>query len=287
VPDAGRLATVPSPLLLGVSCHDVSFAYASAQPALRNVSLRIGSRERVALVGKSGSGKSTLARLLTRMADPASGQVMLEGRSATEYTLRGLRQAICYVPQQPVLFSGTIRENLLYANDEATEAEIDHAIDAAQLLPVLARLPLGLETVLGPEAAGLSGGERQRLAVARALLRRSEILVLDESTSALDVPTERALLRSIARFRSELALVVISHRLRSLTWLDRIILLDSGYIVAQGTHSALYRECALYRSLYERDERAEEQHFGKPKTDDRQGRDAYPCLFDRSSKTIC
>jgi ABC-type multidrug transport system fused ATPase/permease subunit len=173
-----------------------------------------------------------------------------------------------------VLFSGTIRENLLYANGDATEAEIDHAIDVAQLLPVLARLPRGLETVLGPEAVGLSGGERQRLAVARALLRHSEILVLDESTSALDVPTERALLRSIAKFRSELALVVISHRLRSLTWVDRIILLDSGRIAAQGAHSALYSESALYRSLYERDERAEEQHFSRPLADDRRSRGA-------------
>jgi ABC-type multidrug transport system fused ATPase/permease subunit len=204
------------------------------------------------------------------MADPVSGQVNLEGRCATEYTLRTLRRTICYVPQQPVLFSGTIRENLLYANGNATEAEIDGAIDVAQLLPVLARLPLRLETVLGPEAVGLSSGERQRLAVARALLRHSEILVLDESTSALDVPTERALLQSIAKLRSELALVVISHRLRSLTWLDRIILLDSGCIAAQGTHSALYSENALYRSLYERDERAEEQHSGGREADDRQ-----------------
>jgi ABC-type multidrug transport system fused ATPase/permease subunit len=220
----------------------------------------------VALVGKSGSGKSTLARLLTRMADPVSGHVSLEERSATEYTLRALRRTICYVPQQPVLFSGTIRENLLYANGDATDAEIYGAIEAAQLLPVLARLPRRLETLLGPEAVGLSGGERQRLAVARALLRHSEILVLDESTSALDVPTERALLRSIAKFRSELALVVISHRLRSLTWVDRIIVLNSGCIAAQGTHSALYSECALYRSLYERDE-AEEQHSGEREAD--------------------
>jgi ABC-type multidrug transport system fused ATPase/permease subunit len=270
VPDTGRLAAVPSPLLLGVSCHDVSFTYPSSKAALRNISFEIGRGERVALVGKSGSGKSTLARLLARMADPVSGQVDLEGRSAREYTLRALRQAICYVPQQPVLFSGTIRENLLYANGDATEGEIDHVVDAAQLLPVLSRLPRGLETVLGPEAVGLSGGERQRLAVARALLRRSEILVLDESTSALDVPTEAALLRSISTFRSELALIVISHRLRSLTWLDRIILLDSGCIAAQGVHLALYRESALYRSLYEREERAEEELSGKPETDEQQ-----------------
>jgi ABC-type bacteriocin/lantibiotic exporter with double-glycine peptidase domain len=254
VPDTGWLASVPLPLMFGISCDGVSFAYPYAQPVIKEVSLRIGTRERIALIGKSGSGKSTLARLLTRMADPVSGRVTLGGRSTTEYTLRALRKTICYVPQQPVLFSGTFRENLLYANETATEIELDRVIETAQLVPVLARLPYGLDTVLGPEATGLSGGERQRLAVARALLRRSEILVLDESTSALDVPTERALLQSIAAFRADLALVVISHRVCSLTWVDRIILLDSGSVAAEGTHNALYNTCALYRSLYESDE---------------------------------
>ena len=261
VPDRGEHGTVQSPLLLGLSCDRVSFRYPGAEFVLRDVSLRIGNSERVALIGKSGSGKSTLSRLLARMADPNSGYVLLEGRPVPEYTLSTLRRTVCYVPQQPVLFSGTIRENLLYGDEDATDTEINSAIEAAQLLPLLARLPLGLETVLGPEAVGLSGGERQRLAVARALLRRPAILVLDESTSALDLPTERDVFRSIARFRAGLALVVISHRLRSLTWVDRIVLLDSGGIVAQGTHTVLYKESTLYRSLYEREEKLEDDHY--------------------------
>jgi ABC-type multidrug transport system fused ATPase/permease subunit len=254
VPDTGRLETVPSPLLLGLSCDSVSFAYAAEHRVLHDLTVQIGSSDRVALIGKSGSGKSTLARLLARVADPSSGRVMLEGRSAIEYTLRTVRRTICYVSQQPVLFSGTIRENLLYANRSASTADIDTAIEAAQLLPVLGRLPHGLDTVLGPDASGLSGGERQRLAMARALLRQSAVLILDESTSALDLPTEQAVLRSIATLRKDLALVVISHRLRSLTWVDRIVLLNSGRIVAQGTHSNLYNDCALYRDLYEKGE---------------------------------
>ena len=253
VPDNGVMATAPSPLLLGLSCEGVTFAYSGSDLVLRDVSLHVGSGEHIALVGKSGSGKSTLSRLLARMADPSSGRILLEGTPTTEYTLRTLRRIVSYVPQQPVLFSGTVRDNLLYANADATDEEISAAIEAAQLLPVLARLPNGLDTVLYPEAVGLSGGERQRLAVARALLRRPDILVLDESTSALDLPTEQAIFRAIAGFRSDLALIVISHRLRSLTWIDRIILLDSGSIVAQGTHGALYAENALYRSLYERE----------------------------------
>jgi ABC-type multidrug transport system fused ATPase/permease subunit len=250
VPDVGTVQDVPVPLTLGVVCAGLSFAY-SEETVLQGIDFNIGVRERIALIGRSGSGKSTLSRLLARMADPTNGNVLLEGRDISEYTLNALRRAICYVPQQPVLFSGTIRDNLLDANPAASRTEVDEVIAAAQLVSVISRLPQGLDTVLGPEAAGLSGGERQRLALARALLRQSPILVLDESTSALDLPTEEAVFRAVGSFRKNMALVLISHRLRSLTWVDRIILLDAGSIVAQGTHSALYRDSPLYRSLYE------------------------------------
>jgi ABC-type multidrug transport system fused ATPase/permease subunit len=250
--DLGTIQDVPVPLADGVVCAGVSFAY-SEEIILQGIDLNIGIRERIALIGRSGSGKSTLSRLLARMADPTNGNVLLEGRNISEYTLNALRRAVCYVPQQPILFSGTIRDNLLAANPAASQAEVDEAVAAAQLVPVISRLPQGLDTVLGPEAVGLSGGERQRLALARALLRQSSILVLDESTSALDLPTEEAVFREIGSFRKDMVLVLISHRLRSLTWVDRIILLDAGSIVAQGTHSALYRDSPLYRSLYESD----------------------------------
>jgi ABC-type multidrug transport system fused ATPase/permease subunit len=250
VPDLGTMTEIPVPLTRGVACVGVSFAY-SGDNVLHDISLCIGARERVALIGRSGSGKSTLSRLLARVADPTTGDVLLEGRSVSEYTLKALRREICYVPQQPVLFSGTLRENLLDARPFASDDELDEVIVAAQLLPVVSRLPLGLETVLGPEAVGLSGGERQRLALARALLRQSSILVLDESTSALDLPTEEAVFRAIGGFRRETTLVLISHRLRSLSWVDRIVLLDAGSVVAEGTHSILYRDSPLYRSLYE------------------------------------
>jgi ABC-type multidrug transport system fused ATPase/permease subunit len=276
VADTGHVETIPSPLVLGLSCESVSFAYAAEHHVLENLTVQIGSRDRVALIGRSGSGKSTLARLLARVADPNSGRVMLEGKSASEYTLRTLRQTICYVPQEPILFSATIRENLLYANRSASAAEIDGAIDAAQLQPVLSRLPRGLDTVLGPDGSGLSGGERQRLALARALLRRSALLILDESTSALDLATEQAVLQSIATLRKDLALVVISHRLRSLTWVDRIILLNSGRIVAQGTHSNLYDKCALYRGLYEKDEVIDERRSRPQASTTRQSRLSLP-----------
>jgi ABC-type multidrug transport system fused ATPase/permease subunit len=268
VPDIGRLTIVPSPLLWGLLCDDVSFSYHPGRPVLRNISLRIGGRERVALIGRSGSGKSTLARLLIRMGDPSSGQVVLERKPASDYTLHALRKTICYVSQLPVLFSGTIRDNLLHANGNASEDEINSVVEAAQLLPIIRRFPRGLDTVLGPDAAGLSGGERQRLAIARSLLRYSAILVLDEATSALDVPTEQAVLMSIANFRADLALVIISHHLRALTWVDRMVLLDSGSVSAQGTHSTLYSSCALYRSLYTKNEKSQDEQLNGHGTTD-------------------
>jgi ABC-type multidrug transport system fused ATPase/permease subunit len=173
----------------------------------------------------------------------------VEQRPATEYTLRTLREIICYVPQHPILFRGSIRENLLCANPAAGERELRTVIEVAQLDPVLNRLVRGLEHVLDAEASGLSGGEQQRLAVARALLRNSPVLILDESTSALDVPTEAALLQAVRRFRPEMATVLISHRLKSLGWVDRFVVLEHGRIVGEGNHPTLQRDSRLYRTL--------------------------------------
>lgn len=257
VVDKGTLDHIRSPLTRGLAYNSVCFSYGDSRRVLHDISLRVDPGERVALIGKSGSGKSTLARLLVRMAEPSSGEITLEGTPTAEYTLRFLRSTICYVPQHPVLFSGTVRDNLLYGNPDAHEIEIERAVEATQLRGVLRRLPAGLDTALGPEAAGLSGGERQRLAIARALLCHSAVLVLDESTSALDMPTEQALLRSIADFNTDQGMLIISHRLRSLTWVDRMVVLNAGRIVAQGTHDELYRDSPLYRSLYAQDENAE------------------------------
>jgi ABC-type multidrug transport system fused ATPase/permease subunit len=256
VKDDGHVTVTPSPLIHGLACSSVCFAYGKGKRVLHDISFSIGAGERVALIGSSGSGKSSLARLLARMADPTSGMVTLEEMPAGDYVLSTFRKAICYVPQHAVLFSGTVRENLLYADPDASDRDLADAIETAQLRRVIERLPQGIDTVLGPEAAGLSGGERQRLAIARALLRRSAILILDESTSALDMPTERAVFRAIAEANTDQTIVIISHRLQSLTWVDRIVLLDTGRIIAQGTHTALYRDSALYLDLFESDEEA-------------------------------
>jgi ABC-type multidrug transport system fused ATPase/permease subunit len=250
VRDSGKQRLEAACLNHGFNLKDVSFSY-GPKAALSNLTFQIGAGERIAIIGASGSGKSTMARLLVRVADPESGCILLEDHPLTDYTLASIRGTVCYVPQHPVLFQGSVRENLMYANPRASVEQMHRAIEAVQLASVLSQLPQGLDTPLGPGEVGLSGGERQRLAVARSLLRESAALVLDEATSALDAPTERTVLQSLAQFRAKQTIIVISHRIRSLTWVDRFVLLDQGKIVATGIHSALYAQSALYRSLFD------------------------------------
>jgi ABC-type multidrug transport system fused ATPase/permease subunit len=248
--DLGTQRLESSCLNCGFNIQHVSFSY-GGKAVLSDLTFQIGAGERVAIIGASGSGKSTLARLFVRAADPISGRIFLENRKISDYTLDSLRGAVCYVPQNPVLFQGSVRENLLYANPQATTEEMYRAVSAAQLDSVLSGLPSGLDTPLGPGAVSLSGGERQRLAIARSLLRGSVALVLDEATSALDGRSERAVLRSIASFRHNQTMILISHRIRSLEWVNRFVLLDQGRIVSTGTHSDLFARSALYRSLFD------------------------------------
>lgn len=250
VRDSGTRRVGSAGLSQGFDIQDVSFSYGS-KAALSNLTFQIGAGERIAITGSSGSGKSTLARLLVRAADPESGCILLEDHALTDYTLASVRGTVCYVPQHPVLFQGSVRENLMYANPRASVEQMHRAIETVQLASVLSQLPQGLDAPLGPGAVSLSGGERQRLAVARSLLRESAVLVLDEATAALDAPTERTVLQSLAQFRANQTIIVISHRIRSLAWVDRFVLLDQGRIVATGIHSALYAQSALYRSLFD------------------------------------
>jgi len=250
VQDTGTRRLPAGALKFGFAIQDVCFSYAD-NSVLDHVSLKIQAGERIALIGMSGSGKSTLARLLVRAADPESGDIWLENYPIKEFALTSLRHTVGYVPQQPLLFQGSIRENLLYGNPAASESELQRALATAQLTSVVNLLPQGINAPLGPGAGGLSGGERQRLALARSLLRNSPVLILDESTSALDAPTESAVLSSVSKFSEGQTLILISHRISSLAWVDRFVLLDRGRIVEMGSHQVLYARSALYRSLFD------------------------------------
>jgi ABC-type multidrug transport system fused ATPase/permease subunit len=253
VPDFGKITEPRRNIAQGLSIDKVRFSYAPDRPAVQNLTLHIGPNESLGIVGPNGSGKSTLARLLVRMSDPHSGDITLDGYPLRDYSLAALRQTICYVPQLPILFDGTVGENLRYACPNATDADLERVMAITQFTQVLKKLPKGLNTELGPSGHSLSGGERQRLALARGLLRHAPVLILDESTSAIDLPAEAAVIDSILRNRPASILIVISHRLRSIAGIGRIVVLGSGRVMATGTHEALYKDCPVYRGLWATD----------------------------------
>ena len=213
-----------------VELKEVSFAYNSERPVLNEVSFRVNPGEHVAISGRSGNGKSSIARLLARLYDAPSGTVLIEGTDVRDIKLKSLRSAVIFVPQEPVLFDVTLRENLLYGNTRASEDELERVARLAQLEDVIRKLPNGWDEPLGPRGNRLSGGERQRVALARALLQRPRILILDESTSALDALTERRLLVGLDDFLQNVTTILISHRPHPTRWADRVIHLKQGRI---------------------------------------------------------
>jgi ABC-type multidrug transport system fused ATPase/permease subunit len=215
-----------------VELQDVSFSYDAERPVLDEVSLRVNAGERVAIAGRSGNGKSTIARLVARLYDARSGTIMIEGTDVRDIKLRSLRSSVIFVPQDPVLFDVSLRENLLYGNSTATDRELDQVARLAQLENVIRKLPNGWHEPLGPRGNRLSGGERQRVALARALLQRPKVLILDECTSALDALTERQVLDALDGFLQNVTTIVISHRPFPTRWANRVIHLERGQICA-------------------------------------------------------
>jgi ABC-type multidrug transport system fused ATPase/permease subunit len=205
-----------------VELRNVCFSYDSERPVLEAMSLRVDRGERVALAGTSGNGKSTIAKLVARLYDARAGDVLLDGTDVREFRLKSLRSAVIFVPQDPVLFDVTLRENLLYGNPRASDEEIECVTKLAQLDVLINRLPKGLEESLGPRGNRLSGGERQRVALARALLQHPKVLILDECTSALDEITEKRLLNALHHHLRDVTTIIISHRPYPLTWANRV-----------------------------------------------------------------
>jgi ABC-type multidrug transport system fused ATPase/permease subunit len=233
IQDAAGAVPLPHPPRV-LKCRNASFKYAPGMGALRNVDFEARAGERIALVGESGGGKSTLLKLFARLYDPDEGSIEIDGRDIRALQLRSLRRTISFVPQDPILFQGTVRDNLRHGGPSATPDEIAEATWIACFADVVERLPKGLDTELGPMGDGLSGGERQRLAIARALLQHRPVLILDEATSALDPATEHTLLSRLEQWCDGRIVITASHRVSNAEWADRIVVINRGVIAANG-----------------------------------------------------
>jgi ABC-type multidrug transport system fused ATPase/permease subunit len=232
-----------------ITFRDVSFGYGT-QTVLRDVNLTIEPRQFTALAGRAGAGKSSLLRLIPRLYDPTHGRVLIDGQALETATLESLRSQVALVPQQPILFTGTILENVQLARPDATLQEIEAACAATGSLAFIEHLEDGFDTRVGRGGRSLSGGQLQRLAIARALLTRPRILLLDEPTSALDAESEALIVETLRRLRGEMTVVVAGHRTRTICAADKIVLLDAGQVTAEGTHDDLLRRCEPYADLF-------------------------------------
>jgi ABC-type multidrug transport system fused ATPase/permease subunit len=231
--------------------RSVWFCYSADRPVLRDMSFRVDAGETVAVVGLNGSGKSTIGLLATRLFDSDAGSILVGGQDIQEVGRRSLRALVTLVPQEPILFDETIRENLLYGNPRATDKDLETVAALTQLDRVLLRLPKGLDEPLGPIGGRLSGGEKKRLALARSLLQQPRILIVDEITSALDGPAAAGLLQGLELFCQGRTLVVISHRPATILWANRILVVADGAIVDSGKHEELILRCQAYRRIWE------------------------------------
>ncbi|WP_406870976.1 ABC transporter transmembrane domain-containing protein [Thioclava sp. 'Guangxiensis'] len=249
--DPAQPMALPRPAKGAISFTDVSFHYPSRPDtsALDHVTLDIAAGETVALVGPSGAGKTTIIQLIQRFWDPETGRVSIDGIDLRQMARPDFRQAIALVPQDPVIFAASARENIRFGRPDASDAEVEAAAEAAHALDFLQALPEGLDTYVGERGVMLSGGQKQRVAIARAMLRDAPILLLDEATSALDASSECAVQSAVEKLSQDRTTIIIAHRLATVKKADRIVVFDQGRIVAQGTHESLVAEGGLYAEL--------------------------------------
>ena len=243
---------------LDIEIRDLTFTYPEAgetqrrEPALKNLSLTIPAGTRLAVVGPVGSGKSTLASLLARVYDAPAGSIEVGGQDLREIPVRDWRRSIGYVPQEPFMFSRSLRGNVTFGDPDADDASVNRAVERAQLVQDLEQLPAGLGTVIGERGFTLSGGQRQRATLARAILGNPSLLILDDALSSLDADTERSVMRGLDELMRDRTAIFITHRPSTLVGMERIVVLDSGCIVEQGSHADLLGAGGIYARLFER-----------------------------------
>lgn len=243
-----------------IKFEDVCFEYIPNQPVLKNINLTIPKNETLAIVGNSGGGKSTLVNLLPRFYDIKSGAITIDGKDIKDFTIKSLRQNISMVFQDNFLYTGTIKDNIMMGNPDATTEELMSAIKSAHLEDMIQELPEGLETELGERGLTLSGGQRQRVAIARAMLRNAPIVILDEATSALDNESEAIVQKAMDNLMQDKTVFVIAHRLSTIQNADKIVVINQGEIVEIGTHEdLLHIENGAYKTLYEMQFKHQEQ----------------------------
>ncbi|MEL7297071.1 MAG: ABC transporter ATP-binding protein [Pseudomonadota bacterium] len=234
-----------------IEFENLNFSYRDDVPVLRDINIDIPAGDTIALVGQTGSGKSTIIKLLLRFYTPQSGQIRLDNQALQSLSLDSLRRHIGLVSQDVFLFHGTIRENIAYGRDDASEQEILEAARAAEALEFIEKLPDGLDTMVGEQGQKLSGGQRQRLSIARALLKDPAVLILDEATSAVDNETEAAIQRSLLKISQDRTTIVIAHRLSTIVTADKIYVLDNGAIAEAGSHRQLKDRGGIYSHLWQ------------------------------------
>lgn len=245
--DASKLV-VSSPT---ITFDNVGYSYPDGKEAvLSNITTAIAAGQKVGMIGHSGAGKSTITQLLLRFSDVTKGSILIDGQDIRTISQASLRENIAYVPQEPMLFHRSLRENIAYGKPSATEKEIRRAAKQANALGFIDKLPHGLETLVGERGIKLSGGQRQRIAIARAILKDAPILILDEATSALDSESEKLIQDALQKLMKGRTSIVIAHRLSTIAKLDRIIVLDNGTIVEDGTHADLLKQKGIYASLW-------------------------------------
>ena len=234
-----------------VEFRNVTFAYPghSESPVIRNVSFTAKSGETVAFIGSTGSGKSTLIQLIPRFYDVTEGQVLVDGQDVRDYQLKDLRKKIGYIPQKAQLFTGTIEENLRYGKKDATQAEMEQAVEIAQATEFISQKPKGYQEELAEGGSNFSGGQKQRLAIARAVIRRPEIYIFDDSFSALDYQTDAKLRARLKKETTNSAVLIVAQRVGTIMHADKIIVLNEGNVVGIGTHRELLEECPIYYDI--------------------------------------
>ena len=251
VPDIPNTITTPTPIQGAISFNNVSFTYPDTNiTALKNVSFTINQGETLAIIGRTGSGKSTLLELISRLYDVQEGTINIDGKTLTDLNLNDLRSSIGYVPQDAFLFSDSIKENIKFGTTQTSDEEIIAFAKAASVHTNIIAFNKGYDTILGERGITLSGGQKQRVSIARALIGKPKILLLDDSLSAVDTETEELILENLANLKSKTTTLIVSHRISSAKNADKIIILDEGKIAQQGTHNELIAKEGYYQELY-------------------------------------